>query len=144
MWLNQLHPNTGGICVKTMEIQIESSMNVVKLLPLVNVKQIENTNRQIQLIYKQSDNNTEKPFTPSAVSLFYRPVLLTQIKADVEICHADLSSHQSAMLTMGEKLKDLTDHVLYDYWCVLWLWFQTKMLKIDDRNEQTTCQPTEI
>lgn len=42
MWLNQLHPNTGDICVKTMEIQIGSSMNVVKLLPLVNVK-LENS-----------------------------------------------------------------------------------------------------
>nr|XP_034320705.1 uncharacterized protein LOC117687747 [Crassostrea gigas] len=47
-------------------------------------------------------------------ALFYRPVLLTGIKADVKTCHTEFSPLQSEMLTKAQKLKDLIDDVVYD------------------------------
>ncbi|XP_065932147.1 uncharacterized protein [Magallana gigas] len=47
-------------------------------------------------------------------ALFYRPVLLTEIKADVKTCHTEFSPLQSEMLTNAQKLKDLIDYVVYD------------------------------
>ncbi|XP_052692431.1 uncharacterized protein LOC128170710 [Crassostrea angulata] len=47
-------------------------------------------------------------------ALFYRPVLLTGIKADVKTCHTELSRLQSEMLTKAQNLKDLIDDVVYD------------------------------
>ncbi|XP_052693195.1 uncharacterized protein LOC128171446 [Crassostrea angulata] len=47
-------------------------------------------------------------------ALFYRPVLLTEIKADVKTCHTEFSPLQSEMLTKAQKLKDLIDYVVYD------------------------------
>ncbi|XP_065937610.1 uncharacterized protein [Magallana gigas] len=47
-------------------------------------------------------------------ALFYRPVLLTGIKADVKTCHTELSRLQSEMLTRAQNLKDLIDYVVYD------------------------------
>nr|XP_034319633.1 uncharacterized protein LOC105342260 isoform X2 [Crassostrea gigas]XP_034319634.1 uncharacterized protein LOC105342260 isoform X2 [Crassostrea gigas]XP_034319636.1 uncharacterized protein LOC105342260 isoform X2 [Crassostrea gigas]XP_034319637.1 uncharacterized protein LOC105342260 isoform X2 [Crassostrea gigas]XP_034319638.1 uncharacterized protein LOC105342260 isoform X2 [Crassostrea gigas]XP_034319639.1 uncharacterized protein LOC105342260 isoform X2 [Crassostrea gigas] len=47
-------------------------------------------------------------------ALFYRPVLLTGIKADVKTCHTEFSPLQSEMLTKAQKLKDLIDKVVND------------------------------
>ncbi|XP_052693127.1 uncharacterized protein LOC128171380 [Crassostrea angulata] len=47
-------------------------------------------------------------------ALFYRPVLLTEIKADVKTCHTEFSPLQSEMLTKAQRLKDLIDYVVYD------------------------------
>nr|XP_034320706.1 uncharacterized protein LOC105333854 [Crassostrea gigas] len=47
-------------------------------------------------------------------ALFYRPVLLTEIKADVKTCHTEFSPLQSEMLTKAQRLKDLIDIVVYD------------------------------
>eukprot|EP00105_Crassostrea_gigas_P043440 XP_019927588.1 PREDICTED: uncharacterized protein LOC105340005 isoform X2 [Crassostrea gigas] len=47
-------------------------------------------------------------------ALFYRPVLLTGIKADVKTCHTEFSPLQSEMLTKAQNLKDLIDYVVYD------------------------------
>ncbi|XP_065932413.1 uncharacterized protein [Magallana gigas] len=47
-------------------------------------------------------------------ALFYRPVLLTEIKADVKTCHTEFSPLQSEMLTKAQTLKDLIDKVVYD------------------------------
>nr|XP_034320695.1 uncharacterized protein LOC105327476 isoform X3 [Crassostrea gigas] len=47
-------------------------------------------------------------------ALFYRPVLLTGIKADVKTCHTEISPLQSEMLTKAQNLKELIDYVLYD------------------------------
>ncbi|XP_052692433.1 uncharacterized protein LOC128170711 isoform X2 [Crassostrea angulata] len=47
-------------------------------------------------------------------ALFYRPVLLTGIKADVKTCHTEFSLLQSEMLTKAQKLKGLIDYVVYD------------------------------
>ncbi|XP_065932382.1 uncharacterized protein [Magallana gigas] len=47
-------------------------------------------------------------------ALFYRPVLLTEIKADVKTCHTEFSLHQSEMLTKAQRLKNLIDYVVYD------------------------------
>ncbi|XP_065937108.1 tripartite motif-containing protein 2-like [Magallana gigas] len=47
-------------------------------------------------------------------ALFYRPVLLTGIKADVKTCHTEFSPLQSKMLTKAQILKDLIDYVVYD------------------------------
>uniref|UniRef100_A0A8W8NJ60 B box-type domain-containing protein n=1 Tax=Magallana gigas TaxID=29159 RepID=A0A8W8NJ60_MAGGI len=47
-------------------------------------------------------------------ALFYRPVLLTGIKADVKTCHTEFSPLQSEMLTKAQTLKDLIDKVVYD------------------------------
>ncbi|XP_065937096.1 uncharacterized protein [Magallana gigas] len=47
-------------------------------------------------------------------ALFYRPVLLTEIKADVKTCHTEFSPLQSEMLTKAKNLKDLIDYVVYD------------------------------
>ncbi|XP_065932418.1 uncharacterized protein [Magallana gigas] len=47
-------------------------------------------------------------------ALFYRPVLLTGIKADVKTCHTEFSPLQSEMLTKAQRLKDLIDYVVYD------------------------------
>eukprot|EP00105_Crassostrea_gigas_P038334 XP_019922482.1 PREDICTED: uncharacterized protein LOC105327476 [Crassostrea gigas] len=47
-------------------------------------------------------------------ALFYRPVLLTGIKADVKTCHTEFSPLQSEMLTKAQTLKHLIDYVVYD------------------------------
>ncbi|XP_065932393.1 uncharacterized protein [Magallana gigas] len=47
-------------------------------------------------------------------ALFYRPVLLTGIKADVKTCHTEFSPLQSEMLTKAQTLKNLIDKVVYD------------------------------
>nr|XP_034321337.1 uncharacterized protein LOC105327231 [Crassostrea gigas]XP_034321338.1 uncharacterized protein LOC105327231 [Crassostrea gigas]XP_034321339.1 uncharacterized protein LOC105327231 [Crassostrea gigas]XP_034321340.1 uncharacterized protein LOC105327231 [Crassostrea gigas]XP_034321341.1 uncharacterized protein LOC105327231 [Crassostrea gigas]XP_034321342.1 uncharacterized protein LOC105327231 [Crassostrea gigas]XP_034321343.1 uncharacterized protein LOC105327231 [Crassostrea gigas]XP_03432134 len=47
-------------------------------------------------------------------ALFYRPVLLTGIKADVKTCHTEFSPLQSEMLTKAQNLKKLIDYVVYD------------------------------
>ncbi|XP_052693130.1 uncharacterized protein LOC128171381 isoform X2 [Crassostrea angulata] len=47
-------------------------------------------------------------------ALFYRPVLLTEIKADVKTCHTEFSLCQSEMLTKAQRLKNLIDKVVYD------------------------------
>nr|XP_034321828.1 uncharacterized protein LOC105317460 [Crassostrea gigas] len=47
-------------------------------------------------------------------ALFYRPVLLTGIKADIKTCHTEISPLQSEMLRKAQKLKDLIDCVVYD------------------------------
>ncbi|XP_052692488.1 uncharacterized protein LOC128170749 [Crassostrea angulata] len=47
-------------------------------------------------------------------ALFYRPVLLTGIKADFKTCHTELSRLQSKMLTKAQRLKGLIDYVVYD------------------------------
>ncbi|XP_052694834.1 uncharacterized protein LOC128173154, partial [Crassostrea angulata] len=47
-------------------------------------------------------------------ALFYRPVLLTGIKADVKTCHTEFSPLQSVMLTKAQNLKDLIDKVVND------------------------------
>ncbi|XP_065937592.1 uncharacterized protein [Magallana gigas] len=47
-------------------------------------------------------------------ALFYRPVLLTGIKADFKTCHTELSRLQSEMLTKAQTLKEFIDYVLYD------------------------------
>ncbi|XP_065937236.1 uncharacterized protein [Magallana gigas] len=47
-------------------------------------------------------------------ALFYRPVLLTGIKADVKTCHTEISLLQSEMLTKAQNLKELIDDVVYD------------------------------
>eukprot|EP00105_Crassostrea_gigas_P027125 XP_011448354.2 PREDICTED: uncharacterized protein LOC105342926 isoform X2 [Crassostrea gigas] len=47
-------------------------------------------------------------------ALFYRPVFLTEIKADVKTCHTEFSLYQSEMLTKAQRLKDLIDYVVYD------------------------------
>ncbi|XP_052693110.1 uncharacterized protein LOC128171369 [Crassostrea angulata] len=47
-------------------------------------------------------------------ALFYRPVLLTGIKADVKTCHTEFSPLQSEMLTKAQRLKHLIDYVVYD------------------------------
>nr|XP_034320698.1 uncharacterized protein LOC105327476 isoform X5 [Crassostrea gigas]XP_034320699.1 uncharacterized protein LOC105327476 isoform X5 [Crassostrea gigas] len=47
-------------------------------------------------------------------ALFYRPVLLTGIKADVKTCHTEFSLLQSEMLTKAQRLKNLIDYVVYD------------------------------
>nr|XP_034319965.1 uncharacterized protein LOC105329701 [Crassostrea gigas]XP_034319967.1 uncharacterized protein LOC105329701 [Crassostrea gigas]XP_034319968.1 uncharacterized protein LOC105329701 [Crassostrea gigas]XP_034319969.1 uncharacterized protein LOC105329701 [Crassostrea gigas]XP_034319970.1 uncharacterized protein LOC105329701 [Crassostrea gigas]XP_034319971.1 uncharacterized protein LOC105329701 [Crassostrea gigas]XP_034319972.1 uncharacterized protein LOC105329701 [Crassostrea gigas]XP_03431997 len=47
-------------------------------------------------------------------ALFYRPVLLTGIKADVKTCHTEFSLLQSEMLTKAQTLKNLIDDVVYD------------------------------
>ncbi|XP_052692429.1 uncharacterized protein LOC128170707 [Crassostrea angulata] len=47
-------------------------------------------------------------------ALFYRPVLLTGIKADVKTCHTEFYPLQSEMLTKAQRLKNLIDYVVYD------------------------------
>ncbi|XP_052694642.1 uncharacterized protein LOC128172945 [Crassostrea angulata] len=53
--------------------------------------------------------------TIKSEALFYRPVLLTGIKADVKICHTELSLYQSEMLTKAPKLKNLINKVRKDF-----------------------------
>eukprot|EP00105_Crassostrea_gigas_P042588 XP_019926736.1 PREDICTED: uncharacterized protein LOC105337630 isoform X2 [Crassostrea gigas] len=52
--------------------------------------------------------------TIRSAALFYIPVLLTEIKADVKTCHTEFCPLQSEMLTKAERLKDLIDYVVYD------------------------------
>nr|XP_034320718.1 uncharacterized protein LOC105326507 isoform X1 [Crassostrea gigas]XP_034320719.1 uncharacterized protein LOC105326507 isoform X1 [Crassostrea gigas]XP_034320720.1 uncharacterized protein LOC105326507 isoform X1 [Crassostrea gigas] len=47
-------------------------------------------------------------------ALFYRPVLLPGIKADVKTCHTEFSLYQSDMFKKAQTLKDLIDYVVYD------------------------------
>lgn len=45
--------------------------------------------------------------------LFYRTVLLSQIKTDIKTCHRKFSHFQSEMFTKAQKLKDLIDKVIF-------------------------------
>ncbi|XP_065932397.1 uncharacterized protein [Magallana gigas] len=71
----------------------------------INVKTAYKTNRQ---------QHRGTIHTIRSEALFYRPVLLTGIKADVKTCHTEFSPLQSEMLTKAQTLKDLIDHVVYD------------------------------
>lgn len=53
-------------------------------------------------------------YTIRTEALFYRPVLLTEIKADVKTCHTEFSLYQPDMLTKAHTLKDLIDKMLCD------------------------------
>nr|XP_034320812.1 uncharacterized protein LOC117687782 isoform X2 [Crassostrea gigas] len=57
---------------------------------------------------------SEKIHTIRSEALFYRPFLLTGIKADVKTCHKEFSLYQSEMLSKAQRLKDLTNFVLND------------------------------
>ncbi|XP_052693140.1 uncharacterized protein LOC128171386 [Crassostrea angulata] len=59
-------------------------------------------------------------------ALFYRPVLLTEIKADVKTCHTEFSPLQSEMLTKAQTLKDLIDSVVYDLLNYVFCYFDFK------------------
>lgn len=47
-------------------------------------------------------------------ALFYRPVLLKGIKANIKICHTKFSYFHSDMLTKAQRLKDQLDIALWD------------------------------
>uniref|UniRef100_K1Q322 Tripartite motif-containing protein 2 n=1 Tax=Magallana gigas TaxID=29159 RepID=K1Q322_MAGGI len=48
-------------------------------------------------------------------ALFYRPVLMTGIKADVKTCHTEFSLHQLKMLRKAPKLKNLINKARTDF-----------------------------
>uniref|UniRef100_K1RFG2 B box-type domain-containing protein n=1 Tax=Magallana gigas TaxID=29159 RepID=K1RFG2_MAGGI len=48
-------------------------------------------------------------------ALFYRPVLLTGIKADVKTCHTEFSLYQSEMLKKAQTLRHLINKVRKDF-----------------------------
>ncbi|XP_052693220.1 uncharacterized protein LOC128171493 [Crassostrea angulata] len=54
-------------------------------------------------------------YTIRSDALFYRPVLLTKIKAEFKTCYTELSIFQSQMITKAQKLKNLLDDVKYDF-----------------------------
>nr|XP_034319649.1 uncharacterized protein LOC105342260 isoform X7 [Crassostrea gigas]XP_034319652.1 uncharacterized protein LOC105342260 isoform X7 [Crassostrea gigas] len=69
----------------------------------------------IQIAYKtKRQQHRGTIHTIRSEALFYRPVLLTEIKADVKTCHTEFSLHQSEMLTKAQTLKNLIDYVVYD------------------------------
>lgn len=49
-------------------------------------------------------------FTIRSEALFYRPVLLTDIKSDVKICLSECSKYQSELLSFDKKLKNCIDN----------------------------------
>uniref|UniRef100_K1RIT4 Tripartite motif-containing protein 3 n=1 Tax=Magallana gigas TaxID=29159 RepID=K1RIT4_MAGGI len=53
--------------------------------------------------------------TISSEALFYRPVLLPQIKTDLKTCHTEFSLYQSDMLTKAQTLKNLINKVRKDF-----------------------------
>ncbi|XP_052692430.1 uncharacterized protein LOC128170709 [Crassostrea angulata] len=59
-------------------------------------------------------------------ALFYRPVLLTGIKADVKTCRTEFSLYQSEMLTKAQRLKHLIDYVVYDLLNYVFCYFDFK------------------
>ncbi|XP_065929399.1 uncharacterized protein [Magallana gigas] len=48
-------------------------------------------------------------------ALFYRPVLLPEIKTDLKTCHTEFSFYQTEMFTKAQTLKDLIDKVKKDF-----------------------------
>ncbi|XP_052693135.1 uncharacterized protein LOC128171383 isoform X2 [Crassostrea angulata] len=71
--------------------------------------------QDIQKAYKRKRQQHRRIIhTFRSEALFYRPVLLTGIKADVKTCHTEFSFLQSKMLTKAQRLKDLIDDVIYD------------------------------
>ncbi|XP_065932116.1 uncharacterized protein [Magallana gigas] len=71
--------------------------------------------QDIQIAYKtKRQQHRGTIHTIRSEALFYRPVLLTEIKADVKTCHTEFSPLQLEMLTKAPKLKDLIDKVVYD------------------------------
>nr|XP_034309389.1 uncharacterized protein LOC105319963 [Crassostrea gigas] len=59
-------------------------------------------------------------------ALFYRPVLLTEIKANVKTCHTEFSLYQSDMLTKTQTLKHLIDYIQKDFMCNVFCDFDFK------------------
>ncbi|XP_065932407.1 uncharacterized protein [Magallana gigas] len=75
----------------------------------------KHTQIDVTTAYKtKRQQHRETILTIRSEALFYRPVLLTGMKADVKTCHTEFSLHQSEMLTKAQKLKDLIDDVVYD------------------------------
>lgn len=74
-------------------------------------------------------------------ALFYKHILLAGIKSDVKTCLTEFSLFQSKVLTKVQKVKDWIDYAIEDlmYNVFLFLWFQTRMFKTEDRNAQTSC-----
>ncbi|XP_065932364.1 uncharacterized protein [Magallana gigas] len=74
----------------------------------------KHTQIDVKTVYKTKRQHRGTIHTIRSEALFYRPVLLTEIKADVKTCHTEFSLLQSEMLTKAQKLKDLIDYVVYD------------------------------
>nr|XP_034321345.1 uncharacterized protein LOC117687955 isoform X1 [Crassostrea gigas]XP_034321346.1 uncharacterized protein LOC117687955 isoform X1 [Crassostrea gigas] len=75
----------------------------------------KHTQIDVKTAYKtKRQQHRETIHTIRSEALFYRPVLLTEIKADVKTCHTEFSPLQSEMLTKAQRLKDLIDKVVYD------------------------------
>eukprot|EP00105_Crassostrea_gigas_P039218 XP_019923366.1 PREDICTED: uncharacterized protein LOC105329700 [Crassostrea gigas] len=78
-------------------------------------KDIKHTQIDVETAYKtKRQQHRETIHTIRSEALFYRPVLLTDIKADVKTCHTEFFLLQSEMLTKAQTLRDLIDYVLYD------------------------------
>uniref|UniRef100_K1PFM4 Tripartite motif-containing protein 2 n=1 Tax=Magallana gigas TaxID=29159 RepID=K1PFM4_MAGGI len=81
----------------------------------------------IQIAYKtKRQQHRGTIHTIRSEALFYRPVLLPRIKADVKTCHTEFSLYQSEMLTKAQKLKDLIDYVVYDLLNYVFCYFDFK------------------
>ncbi|XP_065939209.1 uncharacterized protein [Magallana gigas] len=71
--------------------------------------------KSIQLAYQTKQQQHRGTIhTIRSEALFYRPVLLPGITADINTCRTEFSRYQSEMLTKAQTLKDLIDYVLDD------------------------------
>ncbi|XP_065929641.1 uncharacterized protein [Magallana gigas] len=68
-------------------------------------------------------------------ALFYRPVLLPQIKTDFKICHTQFSLYQSQMLTKAQTLKHLIDYIQKDFMCNVFCDFDFKHRCLKQKKE---------
>nr|XP_034319864.1 uncharacterized protein LOC109619480 [Crassostrea gigas]XP_034319866.1 uncharacterized protein LOC109619480 [Crassostrea gigas]XP_034319867.1 uncharacterized protein LOC109619480 [Crassostrea gigas]XP_034319868.1 uncharacterized protein LOC109619480 [Crassostrea gigas]XP_034319869.1 uncharacterized protein LOC109619480 [Crassostrea gigas] len=89
--------------------------------------QRKHTILDIQTAYKTKQQQYRGTIhTIRSEALFYRPVLMTGIKADVKTCHTEFSLYQSEMLTKAQTLKNRINIVRKDFMCNVFCDFDFK------------------
>nr|XP_034309969.1 uncharacterized protein LOC117680564 [Crassostrea gigas] len=80
----------------------------------------------IRAIYKTTRQQHKGTIHTFSEALFYRPVLLPQIKTDFKTCRTKFSLFQSEMLTKAQTLKHLIDYIQNDFMCNVFCDFDFK------------------
>ncbi|XP_065930892.1 uncharacterized protein [Magallana gigas] len=75
----------------------------------------EHRTLDVRTIYKTKRQQHRGTIHTISEALFYRPVLLPQIKTDLETCHTEFTRYQSEMLTRAQTLKNLINKVKKDF-----------------------------
>lgn len=71
---------------------------------------VRDPNNERTLCKKKQEQLERIIFIIRSEALFYRPILLTNIKSDVNICLSECSKYQSELLSFAQKLQNCIDN----------------------------------